>query len=198
MKTSCTGVILAGGQCARFCGKNKAFFRVGDKSIFDRIYEVFNDLFDEIILITNNPLQYLKWNLNIVSDVFPIQSSLTGIHTGLFFTSNPHAFFAPCDTPFLKKELIEIIIDNIEQNVDIVIPETSSGFEPVCAVYSKKCLKPIEQNLMQRKLRIQQVFKKLRIKKISEKILREKDPDLLSFFNVNTPKDLIIAQNLTI
>jgi len=194
MITSITGVILAGGQNTRFSGTNKALIRVGGKCILDRIYDVFNDLFEEIILVTNDPLQYLEWDLDIVTDLFPIRSSLTGIHAGLFYTTTPYAFFAACDIPFLKKELVETILGNIEPFVDIVIPETSLGFEPLCSVYSKQCFKPIEQQLVKKDLQIQQIFRKVRVKKIPENILRQNDPDLVSFSNINTPDDLTKAE----
>ena len=83
MKISCSGVILAGGLNTRFSGKEKALVRVGGKRIIDRILAVFNGLFEEIILVTNNPLRYIEWDVNIVTDLFPIRSSLTGIHAGL-------------------------------------------------------------------------------------------------------------------
>ncbi len=196
MKFPCTGVILAGGMNTRFSGQDKAFLSVGGKRIIDHIYSVFNELFEDIILVTNNPLKYLWWDFNIATDIFPFRSSLTGIHTGLFYTSNPFAFFAACDTPFLKKELVKTIIDNIEPSVDVVIPETSAGLEPLCAVYSKECLKPVEHHLTKEKFKIQHLFKKRRVKKISEEILREKDPDLLSFFNINSPEDLDKAEKI--
>ena len=190
MKSPCSGVILAGGMCTRFSGQDKALISIGRRRILDRIYEVFIQLFDEIILVSNNPVRYLEWDLNIVSDLYPLRSSLTGIHAGLFYASNPHVFFAACDTPFLKKELIELIIDRIEPGYDAIMPEISAGLEPLCAVYAKQCLKRIEQHLAQQKLKIQLVFKKNRIKKIPEKILREKDPELISFININSPEDL--------
>jgi molybdopterin-guanine dinucleotide biosynthesis protein A len=196
MKTPCTGVILAGGQNTRFSGINKAFIRVGGKRILDRIYGVFEELFEEIILVTNDPLQYLEWNFNIVTDLFPYRSSLTGIHAGLFFTTTSHAFCAASDIPFLKKELIETILDSIEPNIDIVIPATSKGLEPLCSVYSKRCLKPIEQQLIKQDLKIQKIFEKVRVKKLPENILRQNDPDLLSFYNINSPDDLARANNV--
>ena len=196
MKYPCTGVILAGGMNTRFFGQDKAFLSVGGKRIFDHLYSIFNDLFEDIILVTNDPHKYLEWDINIVTDLFPVRSSLTGIHTGLFYTLNPFAFFAACDTPFLKKELVETIVNSIEPGVDIVIPETPAGLEPLCAVYSKECLKPVEQHIIQKKFKIQQLFKKRRVKKIPEKILREKDPDLISFFNINTPQDQEKAEKM--
>jgi molybdopterin-guanine dinucleotide biosynthesis protein A len=197
MKFSCTGLILAGGQNERFSGINKAFISVGGKRILDRIYEVFDSLFDEIILVANDPLKYLEWDLHIVSDIFPFRSSLTGIHTGLFFTNNFYTFITACDIPFLKKELVETIINSIESGIDVIVPESSKGsMEPLCAIYSKRCLKPVENNLIQKKLKIKQFFKKVRVKTLPENILREKDPDLISFFNINTPDDLTRAEKL--
>jgi molybdopterin-guanine dinucleotide biosynthesis protein A len=189
-KADCSGVILAGGLNTRFSGKDKAFIHIGQKRILDRIFDLFGGLFEEIILVTNDPLKYLAWDLKITTDIFPIRSSLTGIHAGLFFSTYPYAFFTACDAPFLKKELVETIIGHIEPGVDVVIPETTEGLEPLCAVYSKNCLKPVEQNLSHQKLKIQQFFKRARVKRIPEKDLRNDDPKLISFFNINTPADL--------
>jgi len=194
MKNKFTGVILAGGKNSRFSGNNKALMRIGEKRILDRIYDVFTILFDKIILVTNDPLQYMEWDFDIVTDIFPIRSSLTGIHTGLFYITTPYAFFVACDIPFIKKELIEIILDGVESGIDIVIPETSQGVEPLCSVYSKRCFKPIEEQLEKKCLKIQRVFQKVRIKKISEDILRTIDPDLVSLSNINTPDDLTRAK----
>jgi len=196
MKIPCTGVILSGGLATRFDGREKALLQVGGKPILDRTYSIFHDLFDEIILVTNNPLQFLNWDLNIVTDLFDIRSSLTGIHTGLFYATYPYVFFTACDTPFLKRDLVETILEGIDAKVDIVLPETSAGLEPLCAVYSKRCLNAAEQHLRQKKLKILLAFRRSRIKTIPEKVLRAKDPDLLSFFNINTPDDLLRAQEM--
>jgi len=96
-------VILAGGLNTRFSGTNKAFLRIRGKRILDHIYDLCKELFEEIILVTNDPLQYLEWDLVIATDIFPVRSSLTGIHAGLFCATNPYAFFIACDAPFLKK-----------------------------------------------------------------------------------------------
>ncbi|MBU0986815.1 MAG: molybdenum cofactor guanylyltransferase [Proteobacteria bacterium] len=196
MKYPCSGVILAGGQNTRFSGINKAFLRLGDRRILDRIYDVFHGLFQDIIIVTNDPMPYLEWDFNIVTDLFPTRSSLTGIHAGLFFITTPYAFFASCDMPFLNRNLVETVLDGIEPRIDVVIPETAKGLEPLCAVYSKQCLKPVEQQLQKNDLKIYQLLKKVRVKKIPEKKLREHDQDLISFCNINTPEDLVRAEEI--
>ncbi len=191
-----SGIILAGGENKRFGGREKAFITIHGRSILDHLYGLFQELFDEIILVTNNPAAYLKWNLNIATDLFALRGSLTGIHAGLFYAANPHVFVAACDTPFLCKELVGALLDSVNPDLDIVIPCTDEGFEPLCAVYSKRCLVPIEQQLLRKELKIDLLFKKVRLKKILAPALRQFDPQLLSFFNINTPEDLEQARDL--
>lgn len=191
-----TGIILAGGLNKRFSGTNKALMQIGGVQILDRIYTIFKEIFEEIILVTNDPVKYLDWDLKIVTDIYPYRSSLTGIHAGLFYSSKPYSFITACDTPFLKKELIETLLYAVEPKIDIVIPETSTGVEPLCAVYSKRCQKPIENKLEKEEFKIDSFFSKVRLKKIPENELRQKDPELISFFNVNTPSSLEKAKEI--
>lgn len=190
MTFPCSGVILAGGLSTRLGGRNKALTEVGGVTILDRILSLFESLFDEIILVANDPGDYLDRDLIIATDLFPDRSSLTGIHAGLFTATRPHAFFTACDAPFLKQAVVEAILERIEPGDDVVIPETDAGIEPLCAVYSKKCLIPAERNLRRGNFRIRRMFKKLRVRTVSQKVLSERDPDLISFFNINTPEDL--------
>jgi molybdopterin-guanine dinucleotide biosynthesis protein A len=196
MPYPCTGVILSGGLSTRFKGQNKAFINVGGKHILDRLYAIFSDLFNEIILVTNDPLQFVEWDLTIVTDIFPVRSSLTGIHTGLFYMKNQFAFFSACDTPFLEKGLVEVLLENIDRKIDIIMPETSAGMEPLCAIYSKRCLNTAENHIKQNKFKIQRALGNHRLKKIPETVLRSKDPELTSFFNINTQEDLTRAEEM--
>ncbi|MDM8518376.1 molybdenum cofactor guanylyltransferase, partial [Desulfobacterales bacterium HSG16] len=177
MGIPCTGIILAGGLNSRFKGKNKAFAKVGNTRIIDRVYEVFTEFFDEIILVTNDPVSYVKWDFTIVTDIFKKRSSLTGIHAGLFSANNSHAFVAACDAPFLKKEVIQTILDKTEERFDVIIPETSRGLEPLCAVYSKRCLKPMERNIERDRFKIRLLFNKLKLRKVSEKAIYKADSE---------------------
>ena len=196
MKIPCSGVILAGGLNSRFSGTNKALIRVEGQYILDRIYHVFREVFDEIILITNDPLQYLDWDFTIMSDIFSVRSSLTGIHAGLFCATHPYAFFTACDTPFLKKELVETLVHRIEDRFDVIVPETSAGLEPLCAIYSQRCIQPIETRLERQQFKIRQFIKKTSVRKVRENLLREADPNLVSFFNINTPDELEKARSI--
>jgi molybdopterin-guanine dinucleotide biosynthesis protein A len=196
IKYPCSGIILSGGLNRRFSGKEKALIRFGDTPIISRIFSVLFELFEETIVVTNSPLHYTDWDAFIATDIMPVRSALTGIHTGLFYASYDYAFICAGDVPFLNREVIQLLLEAVEPRWDVIIPQTPAGIEPLCAVYAKQMLPTIEGNLKKKRLKIRQSFRKGRIKKIEASVIREKDPAFLSFFNVNTPEDLEQALRL--
>jgi molybdopterin-guanine dinucleotide biosynthesis protein A len=196
MKLSCSGIILAGGLNTRFSGKDKAFLTVAGERIVDRLYRIFRKTFEEIIVVTNDPIKFLEFDAHIVTDLFPVRSSLTGIHAGLFHSRTPYAFFAACDIPFLKEEVVKAVIGAITPDIDAVIPETAAGYEPLCAAYSTRCLGNVHRHLTKNRLKIQLFLKKMHVRTIPEERLRRLDPPLISFFNINSPEDMARAEAL--
>ena len=193
---TCTGIILAGGESKRLNNVEKSNLLVGNKRIIERMMTVFEKLFSEIILVSNRPTSYLEWDTIIVKDLYTKRSSLAGIHSGLFYTKTDHAFIAACDTPFLKLDLVKTVIQNVRQGIDVVLPRTKVGIEPLCAVYSRRCIQAVQNALDRDNLKIRNLFKKLKVKEVPEMTLRKTDPGLVSFFNINTPDDLEKANRM--
>jgi molybdopterin-guanine dinucleotide biosynthesis protein A len=189
-----TGIILAGGKNLRM-GKNKAFLEIMGQRIIDRTKQLFVDLFDEVFLVANSPLDYLDLNLRVVSDLFPEGGALGGIYSGLFHASHSHAFVAACDMPFLNKALISHL-SALSPGYDIVIPKTEDGWQPLHAVYSQKCLPFMEDLLQEKNLKIIDFFPKVKKREVTTEEILPFDPQLVSFLNVNTPEDLARAEDL--
>jgi molybdenum cofactor guanylyltransferase len=183
-----TGIILAGGKNLRM-GQNKAFLEVQGERIIDRIKRIFVDLFDEVLLITNSPRDYLDLNLRIVADLHRERGSLAGIFTGLFHASFSHAFVAACDMPFLNPALIVHLV-GLSPGYDIVIPRTEDGLQPLHAVYSRKCLPFMEDLLREGNLKILDFFHRVKKREVSPGEMIPLDPQLSSFLNLNSPEDL--------
>lgn len=194
VKALYSGIVLAGGESKRFNGTNKAMMEVGGQRNIDRLLKVIRPFFDEIILVAADPVIYLNLDLLVVSDHFDCRSSLTGIHAGLFAAKHTHAMVMGCDMPFLQPALLSYLLQEVEPQWDVVIPKTRWGFEPLMATYSKRCIAPIEKNLVAGKYQIQRFFKHVRMKTIAEDQLRCHDPDLASIFNVNSPTELARAE----
>jgi len=188
-----TGIILAGGKYLRM-GKNKAFLEINGERIIDRTKNLFVDLFDEVFLVTNSPLEYFDLNLRTVSDLLP-GGALAGIYTGLFHASHSHAFVAACDMPFLNRSLISHLAA-MAPGYDLVIPKTTDGWEPLHAIYSQKCLPFMEDLLRKNNLKIIDFFSKVKRREVTTEEILPFDPHLVSFLNINTPEDLSRVKDL--
>ena len=192
-KRAMTGIILSGGKNIRM-GENKAFLEVGGKTIIDRTAELFQEIFSQVILVTNDPLPYVYLDLEIVTDLIPISGSLIGIYTGLFYSSNTHCFVAACDMPFLSKKVVEYMIA-MKESYDVVIPHLEDGYHPLHALYSKRCLKSIEELINGDNLKIIDFFNKVKVREITPDELIPIDHAMNSFLNINTPEDLETLNN---
>jgi molybdopterin-guanine dinucleotide biosynthesis protein A len=96
----------------------------------------------------------------------------------------------------LKGGLIRVLLEELEPKWDVVMPVTEEGNQPLCAIYSKRCIQPIEDQLKDGDPKISNLFQKIRVKEVPEERLRQADPDLVSFFNINTPEDLARAEEM--
>ena len=61
-----------------------------------------------------------------------------------------------------------MILKNLEDRWDVVVPVTEEGYQPLAAIYSRRCLEPIADQLAEGKLKVSHFFSKVRIKKIPE------------------------------
>ena len=193
---TCAGIILSGGLNTRMQGRNKALLQLGDRRVLDRIAGVVNACCNPCTIVTREPSLYLDWDIEIAQDIFDVRSPLTGIHAGLYFMDTDFAFVTSCDTPLLKKEVIEVLMGEIEPAIDVVVPFQGSFFQPMCAIYSRRCTPIIEQMLQNRKLKVDLLYERVRVKKVPYERFEAVDPHLHSFFNVNTPDDLETARRL--
>ncbi len=194
MKFDCTGVILAGGQNSRLPGKKKTFQKIGNVTILENIYDLFSNLFKEVIIVVNEPREFAGLNMSIVTDVIPSKCALAGLHAGLFYASFPYAYVTACDTPFVKQSVVEYIVNQIEPSYDVIIPRTDDGLEALSAVYSKDCIPLIENNLEKNIFMIKKFFRKKKVKEIPVEQLKALDPEMQFIFNINTPEDLAKAR----
>jgi molybdopterin-guanine dinucleotide biosynthesis protein A len=195
-QTDCCAAILAGGLNTRMAGRNKAFLEVGGESILTRLLNSLQACFIEIMLVTRQPELYSDYPVRVVEDIYPSRSSLTGIHAGLANAKADYTFVVPCDTPFLQPTLIRLLLDQLQPALDIVVPYFDNHFQPLCSIYSKRCLPAIESQLDREDYKIIHFFDQMRVKKVPAQHLKQADPQMLSFCNVNTPAAYEACRNL--
>jgi molybdopterin-guanine dinucleotide biosynthesis protein A len=184
-----TGIILAGGKAGRMGGINKAFIEVGGERLIDRTLRVYRCLFEEIIISTNSPLEYLEFDARIVTDIHRGKGPLGGIHAGLLHATCEHAFVSACDMPYLSEKFIRTMMAQSDDH-DLVVPVSAGGFESLHTIYSRKCLPFIESQIERGELKVSHLFKKFKTHEIHGDEIRRFDPEGRLFANLNRPDDL--------
>jgi molybdopterin-guanine dinucleotide biosynthesis protein A len=188
-KYKTTGIILSGGKSIRM-GENKAFIEIEGVPIIRRVYNLFKELFQEVIIVTNQKELFLNFDSKIYSDLLPDKGALGGLYTGIFFSTFNYSFCVACDMPFIKKPVVQHLINHIRGD-DVIVPQTRDGLQPLHAIYSKNCLEPIKLTIEQGKYKILDFYEMVKVKIVQEDDFISLDPLRESFVNVNTPIELL-------
>jgi molybdenum cofactor guanylyltransferase len=187
-----------GGKSTRL-GRDKALEPFGTSSLLDRVLSRLSLFKSDIIIVAHagQELGHLVQNqkLRVVFDIYPERGPLGGVYTGLFNSTTPYSLLVAGDMPFLNMDLLRYMIQ-LSPEFDLVAPRKGKYFEPLHAIYSHACLKPIEDMLNQGELKIDKLFDRVKIRYIDSTEIDRFDPQRLSFFNINTEDDLKKAKEL--
>ncbi len=176
-------------------GTDKSFLDLGGSPVVQHVITTFTALFPRVLIITNDPDKYARFGLPTKPDIVSGIGVLAGIHAGLFYLEGGAAFFAASDMPFIRPALIEYLVGAYD-NTDAVVPYFRGEYEPLLAVYSKSCLSAVEKSINSHKRRAVSFLSNIRVRLVREDELVGVDPDLASFFNINTPKDYERAKQI--
>ena len=182
-----SAVILAGGESRRM-GSDKSLLPWHGGRFIEHIHRLLDELFDEVIIVTNSPGLYDSIPCRKEPDIYYKQGSLAGIHSGLCHARNERIFVVACDMPFLSEEVIRALCA-CDRQAEVVIPRSGWGLEPLHACYAKSCLPAIEAVLDAGKKRIVGFFPEVRVVEVAAAELQKIDPEGLSFRNINTPEE---------
>ena len=184
-----TGAVLAGGRSLRF-GKNKAFQQLRGKRFVDLAIESLRPFCDPVMVVVDVIEPYLDTGVMLAQDIIQRQGPLGGIYTALLFSPAEWVFVKATDMPFLVPGLACLIID-AKEGFDAVVPKLNDYYDPLLAMYNRRCLPAIARELKEPDRRqVKGFYRKIRIRTVTETEWRKVDPDALSFKNVNTPSDL--------
>lgn len=190
-----SAVVLAGGRATRLGGINKALLEVGGVRLLDRVLDALQPLAEQIVVVGHLADGISGPDFEIVADAVPGGSALVGIYSGLQAARNDVALVVACDMPFLSTTLLGRIA-RLSEGYDIVAPRLGAHLEALHAAYRRTCLPVMREAIAQGRHKIIDFYPHLRVREVEEREMRALDPELLSFFNVNTPADLEQASML--
>ncbi|HHS96775.1 MAG TPA: molybdenum cofactor guanylyltransferase [Chloroflexi bacterium] len=189
---SVTGVILAGGASRRI-GRDKALLELGGRPLIAIVAERLASVCREVIVASGSAPRYTDLGLPVVTDRFPGVGVLAGIHAGLSVASHEVAVVVACDMPFLNPRLLRAFVGWAE-GFDVAILRRGGNVEPLHAAYRRTCLPAIEAAIRAGRRRVISFFEQVRVRYVSPEEVRRLDPDLRSFYNVNTLEEWLRVQ----
>ncbi|AFV10396.1 molybdopterin-guanine dinucleotide biosynthesis protein A [Thermacetogenium phaeum DSM 12270] len=191
-----SGIILAGG-CSSRMGTDKSLMVYERQTLIERTVNELRKVVNEIVIASNNTSKYSIPGVVEVPDLYPGMGPLAGIHAGLKRVKHQYAFVIGCDMPLFKAELAKYLLE-ICPGYDVVVPQIDGYGEPLCAVYSKGCIEPIENCLKAGLRTVIMFYPQVRVLTVGrDEIERIGNPEEL-FYNLNTPEDywsLMMRQN---
>jgi molybdopterin-guanine dinucleotide biosynthesis protein A len=192
-----TSIILAGGKSLRL-GRSKFLQAIEGKSLIQWVVDRLATISTEIIIATAHgeaiPCSSAV-RIKTTADIYPEKGPLGGIYSGLIASSSSQAIVVGCDTPFLSVSLLEYMTQTLGDS-DVALPRIGKMVEPLCAVYSKNCVAPIQELLEQDERQIRRLFSMVKVRYVEEDEINRFDPEHLSFFNINSQDDLERARKL--
>lgn len=190
MISDCTAIILAGGDSRRM-GQDKAMLEFSGQPLIQAAIDTMQRLFPGTILSVRAPRPEIK--LPQVCDMEQDGGPLNGLASALAQVTTPWAFAVGCDMPFVSSALVEQLAAH-RAEYQAVVPVVDGRLQPLAAFYSTGCIPLMRVSLSLGDKSLLGVLKQLHVCYVEEDELQRTDPQLRSFFDLDTPQDVAIAQ----
>ena len=189
------GVVLAGGKSQRF-GEDKCQVKLGDKLLIDYILSEIIDEFKEVLLISNNRIEFKPSNkISLIEDLEKGLGPLGGILTAMKWIKENNKSYKwistfPSDTPFFRKQILKNFLEEIKDYKEkLFFINSNDTRHNIFGLWSVDLLDRLEEDLSKGERKVEMWANKVGVKSINMKF-EIKDP----FFNINTKEDLIKAE----
>jgi len=172
-------------------GIDKRFLTVHAQPLVVWVIEHLRTLVDEVIVAALDPAMFDGIAARVVTDVYPGQGVLAGLHAGLAAAQGEWAVAVAGDMPLLNPALLRAMMRLAEDGgADIIVPQWQGDLEPLHALYRPSACAPAAEAALQAgKRRIIAFYPDVRVHVMPQYEIARWDPEGRSFFNVNTPED---------
>jgi len=189
------GIILVGGRSKRM-GKDKALLPLphNEKITFvEHLSSLLSTYCSEVILVArdaDSAAAYTLPGVRVVTDQVPDIGPLMGVYSGLNAMRASHALITAVDMPFVQPALISFLLSQPLDDA-LVVPVVQDTPQVLLAIYPRTVLFLVEQQLRAGRPDPRSLLDVARVRYIEEAQLREVDPQLRSFVNMNTLQEYL-------
>ena len=187
-----SAIVLVGGEARRAGGREKYFFTFRGKTFIDCLIDTLREVADEIVVVARDPGQCERFghlgDVRCIPDVRRDLGPIGGLHAGALEVHGEYVFVAACDMPCIHPGVIRLLFD-AAAGYDAAIPCWSADMlEPLHAVYRTSAL--LDYLEEHESLSLRSMVRSLEARYVCVEKIREIDPDLLTFTNINNLEDL--------
>lgn len=192
MIADCTAIILAGGMSTRM-GQDKANLRLGEQTLLQSVAATLHPLFAEVIVSVRAPRTGI--GLRQVCDNPAHSGPLAGLLAGLEAALTPWVFLVACDMPFITPAIIYHLAQ-LRGGHQAVVPQVHGHPQPLAAFYHRDGIVQVSELLRDAttKHSLRRLLQRLDTLYVEQAALQRADPQLKSFFDLDTPQDFAAAQ----
>jgi molybdopterin-guanine dinucleotide biosynthesis protein A len=178
-------------------GVDKSQIQVEGERILHRQLAVLSQRFDAIAIAGSSFEAPEGLSLHSLADRVGGKGPVDGIASGLAWSPEPWLFVVASDMPYLSLALIDALLSRRTPASDIVCVELAGGAEPLFALYHRRLLPLLDTRLAEGMLRARDLVLPgatgIQAATLSEAEVRQIDPELLSFRNLNRPEDVLTS-----
>jgi len=185
-------LVLAGGRGRRL-GQRKASVVLGGRTLLERAVARAQEVCDEVLI--SGPAELALPGVPAVADDQDGVGPLAGVLAGLTAARAAAVIVIPCDSPFVPVAFLRGL-SGLADSADVIVPLTNGFWEPLHGIYSKACAEPIRRLIDEGERRIRMLYDEVRVLAVGPEIYAKWDPEGLAFFNINTPEELLRAEEL--
>jgi molybdopterin-guanine dinucleotide biosynthesis protein A len=185
------GVVLAGGKSKRF-GEDKSQVKLHGKILIDYILSEIMDQFNEILVVTNNPIRFKDSSKILTTKDFEEGlGPLGGILTAMKWIKGQKKDYEwistfPSDTPFFTNKELKIFYENIDiKKSKLFFIKNKETRHNIFGLWSLDLLKKLETDLQKGERKVEVWADTVGVETINIEY-EKRDP----FFNINTKEDL--------
>ena len=185
------GTVLAGGKSRRF-GEDKSQVKLGGKLLIDYILSEIIDEFNEVLVVSNNPIDFKQSEkISLIKDFKKDLGPLGGVLTAMKWVKDNDKDYQwistfPVDTPFFKNEILKDFIKKINMKEGkLFFINSNDTRHNIFGLWSLDLMDKLEEDLDKGERKVEVWANSIGVKNINMKF-ENKDP----FFNINTKEDL--------
>ena len=192
-----TVTILVGGYGSRMGGVDKAALELNGKPLLEHVLDAISPLAAEIFVVSNDDRLVGDPRFTVLHDPEPHAGVLPALLTALDAASSPLLLLLACDMPFINRDVVDHLL-TLAASHDAVMPYVQSFPQAMHAVYRVAPCRTAVRNVLENGgRRMISFLDDVNTIRVGEDEIRQIDPEIRSFFNVNTPYDLEAARHIS-